>query len=57
MAELVALLGALGHRPKVVVLGLEAGTAITGDQLSPPVEAALPSLVAALRDEVTSLVA
>jgi hydrogenase maturation protease len=57
VAELVALEAALGHRPTVVVLGLEAGTTIMGDRLSPPVEAALPDLVDAIRDEVARLVA
>jgi hydrogenase maturation protease len=55
IAEVVALSATLGHEPRIVVLGLEADVSRVGDGLSPAVEAALPSLAAAIVDEMRAL--
>jgi hydrogenase maturation protease len=51
IAEVVALAAAVGRRPRVVVLGLEAEHAEAGAALSPAVERSLPTLESAVLDE------
>ena len=57
LAEAIGLAAALGERPRIVLLGVEAADAIAGHGLSPAVRAALPTLVGWIVSEVRSLVA
>jgi hypothetical protein len=52
VAESIALARALGRRPRIVFLGVHASRVSVGEDLSPPVMAALPRLVAMIRLEV-----
>jgi hydrogenase maturation protease len=55
VAEAVALAAALGTAPRVVVLGVEAGSAGAGEPFSAAVVGALPQLRALLIAEAVSL--
>jgi hydrogenase maturation protease len=57
LAEAIGLAAALGERPRIVFLGVEAADAIAGHGLSPAVRAALPTLVGWIVSEVRSLAA
>lgn len=55
IAEAVGLAAALGQAPRVVVLGVEAESAVVGAPLSAAVRAALPELVSRIVTEATGL--
>ena len=55
LADAVRLAGALGRTPRVILLGIEVGSVVTGDGLSPSVASALPALRAAVEREVERL--
>ena len=52
VAESVALARALGRRPRIVFLGIEAARVSVGDDLSLAVQAALPELVTMISLEI-----
>lgn len=57
LADALALAMRLGHAPKVMVLhGIEIGAAAPGGAMSAAVEAALPALAEAVRNELAAKV-